>query len=338
MKKETFGVELDLPVEGFSGVIWVQQGDKRLFAQSYGDAQRAEGIPNRLDTRFGIASGAKTFTAVALGRLVDAGKLTFDTRLRDCLDVDFPRVMPEVTLHHLLCHTSGMPDYFDEAVQDDYEALWQARPNYTLRRPADFLPLFRELPALFSPGERFHYNNGAFIVLGLVVEQASGMPFTEYVTREVLAPAGMPDSGYFALERLPERTAYGYIEEEDGWRTNIYAIPAVGGADGGLFTTAPDLARFWRALLGHKLLTPETTAQMLAMHARDEDGASYGYGLWIEGDAEAPTYLISGEDPGATCHSSYHRARDLSITLLSNTDQPIIWELHEELVESVSSQ
>lgn len=316
----------------YSGVIWVQEGDD-CFAEGYGHAQRAEAIPNRIDTRFGIASGAKTFTAAAIGRLVDAGTLSFDTRLRDCLDVDFPHAAPDVTLHHLLSHTSGMPDYFDEEVMDDYEGLWRDLPSYTMRCPADFLPLFREQPMLFAPGERFHYNNGAFIVLGLVVEQASGLPFTEYVTREVLAPAGMADSGYFALDRLPERVALGYIEEADGWRTNTFSIPAVGGADGGLFTTARDVARFWRALMGRDLLTPETTAQMLAAHTRHDSGG-YGYGLWIEGPADAPTaYLMSGEDPGAAFHSSYHPEREIIITLLSNTDQPVIWDLHHAISE-----
>ncbi len=322
----------------FSGVIWVQEGAVCTFARGFGHAQRAESLPNRIDTRFGIASGAKTFTAVAIGRLVDAGKLTFDTRLRDCLDVDFPHAAPDVTLHQLLSHTSGMPDYFDEAVMDDYEALWRARPCYALRRPADFLPLFREQPMMFAPGERFHYNNGAFIVLGLVVEQATGLPFAEYVTREVLAPAGMADSGYFALDRLPERVALGYIEDDAGWRTNTYAIPAVGGADGGLFTTAPDVARFWHALLGGDLLSSEVMARMLTAHTRADDSDGYGYGLWIAGPEDAPVYAMSGEDPGAAFHSSYHPERDLIITLLSNTDQPAIWTLHEEIADYLATR
>ena len=94
------------------------------------------------------------------------------------------------------------------------------------------------------------------MLLGLIVEQITGTPFAEYIGEHIFRPAGMHDSGYFASDQLPPRTAQSYIQNADGtWRSNIYAVPIVGGPDGGAYTTAADMAHFWQALLTHKLLT-----------------------------------------------------------------------------------
>ena len=98
----------------FSGVVLVREKGKTVFAKGYGFANRAESIPNTINTRFGMASGAKTFTAVAICQLVERKLISFDTRLRDCRGISFPEFDPAITVHHLLTHSSGMPDYFDE--------------------------------------------------------------------------------------------------------------------------------------------------------------------------------------------------------------------------------
>ena len=181
----------------FSGVVRVQEGDTVVFQKGYGLANRADGIPNTATTRFGMASGCKIFTAVAVLQLVQAGKLALETRLSACLDVDFPHFDPDVTVLHLLTHTSGVPDYCDEELGEDFEALWLERPSYSMRAPRDFLPLFQNRAMKFRPGERFSYSNAGFILLGLIAEQTAGQPFTDLITERVLTPAGMADSGYF---------------------------------------------------------------------------------------------------------------------------------------------
>src|SRR5690606_12546631 len=106
----------------------------------------------------------------------------------------------------------------------------------------------------FAPGERFQYNNAGFIVLGLIVEKATGQAFTDFVEENIFSRAGMGKSGYFRLDRLPKEAAFGYIEEENSWRTNQYAIPVKGGPDGGAFVTAGDMAAFWERLMDFTLL------------------------------------------------------------------------------------
>ena len=129
--------------ELFSGVVHLTRGDEVLFEQGYGLAIRSESIPNKSNTRFQMASGCKIFTSVAACQLVEQGRLQFDTRLSECVDAEFPHFAPNITIHHLLTHSSGITSYFEEDVDPDYEALWRDVPMYNVRGPRDFLPLFQ---------------------------------------------------------------------------------------------------------------------------------------------------------------------------------------------------
>lgn len=313
----------------FSGVVYIREKGAPVFSRAYGFADKANARPNNLDTKFAVASGSKTFTAAAICRLVDSGKLGFDTLLSECLPGMFPQFDPGVTVHHLLAHTSGIPDYFDEEEMDDYEALWAEIPMYSIRKPADFLPQFQHLPMKFSPGERFAYNNAAYIVLGLIVEQASGMAYNDYVQKTIFEPCGMTGSGFYETDRLPENTAYGYVRCEDGgWRTNFFAVPIVGGADGGVFVTAPDMASFWDSLRHRQLLSDETTRKMLTpyQHFTFMDGTpgSYGYGLWLRmrGD-DVHVYHAEGGDPGVEFISGVCEERNIDFSVISNTEDGV---------------
>lgn len=310
--------------EPFSGVVSVRERGEVVVERAFGLAHRAERIPNTAATRFGIASGTKTLTAIAVAQLVERGRLAFDAPLADCVDAPLPAFDPDVTLHHLLTHSGGIPDYFDEAVMDDYEALWCERPMYRFRTPGDFLPLFAHLPMKAAPGTTWAYSNAGYILLGLAVERAAGMPFTTYVERHVLRASGMTSSGFFPLDRLPGGTARGYLPTEDGgWRTNAYAVPIVGGADGGAFTTAHDLAALWDALLGRRLVGEATLARMLTAHWRtdpERDDGHYGYGLWIrQRDGRPVSFAMEGEDPGVAFSSAYFPDSGVLCSLLGNT-------------------
>ncbi len=320
----------------FTGVVMIRRGETLLFGEGYGYANRAERLPNTLNTRFGVASGSKAFTAVAICKLVEQGRLRFDALLRDIIPDPFPLFDPGVTVHHLLTHTSGIPDYFDEEVMDDFAALWEARPVYALHGPRDLLPLFGDLPMKFAPGERFSYNNGGYVLLGLIIEAVTGVSFREHVAECVLNPAGMKDSGFFRTDALPERTASGYIEQEDGgWRTNAFAIPYIGLPDGGAYTTAPDVARFWDALMCNILLSPETTSEMLSLKAIEDEDQGYGYGIWLRRSSDgAPAPYLMGEDPGVSFFSRLYPRDRLLLTVIGNTDSAA-WPVARALDEFI---
>lgn len=304
----------------FSGAVFVRDKENIYAEASYGYANRAEQIKNEVGTRFGIASGCKLFTAIAICQLVEEGKLSFNTKMTEILSFNFPNFDQNITIHHLLTHTSGVPDYFDEEVMDDFEELWIENPMYRLRRLEDFLPLFQNETMKFKPGERFHYNNTGFILLGLIVEEASGLPFKDYIQQKVFEKASMNDSGYFALDSLPGKTAIGYIENEDGtWKTNVYSIPVQGGADGGAFVTAKDMEKLWDALLNYQLLSKELTEQLLTPHVKEKDDVYYGYGIWIKkAEDNVVKYHVMGYDPGVCFHSAYYPKSDIRLVVCSN--------------------
>ncbi len=325
-----------------SGVVTIHVAGQRAIGRADGYANRADSLPNALKTRFQIASGCKIFTSVAICQLVARGAFAFDTPLRECLDIDFPHFDPRVTVHHLLTHTSGIPDYFDEQGGQDYEEVWRHRPMYAMRGPRDFLTLFQGGAMQFEPGAKFSYNDAAFIVLGLIVEQHAKEAFPAYVKSSVFTPCGMTDSGYFRLDCLPERTASAYIQDEpDGpWRSNIYSVPIVGGPDGGAFVTAPDMARFWQCLHTHRLLPRLTTETMLAAHAAARGHRTpthYGYGVWITEDpVGTPVYYVEGWDPGVAFLSASYPARELVLTIACNLNRSA-WRVFDAIAPIVEA-
>jgi len=316
----------------FSGTVQVSSLDEILFEHASGYANRADRVPNQMATRFGTASLTKSFTAAAICRLVDQGAVTFDSLVIDLLPPSKrPSTLSErVTLHHLLTHTSGIADYFDEISLGAaaYEQLWREHPSYLFRQPSDFLPLFKDSPPLRAPGgSEVSYCNAGYILLGLVIEELSGRPFSEFVEWEIFTAGGMSDSGFFAMDEVREHVAIGYVgSHDDGWRTNHYAIPIVGGPDGGAFSTVRDLELFVNALPAGVFFGERTWTVMRAPHANLED-VSYGYGLWMRETPRGWTFGGAGADPGFSARAFRYAELDLNVTMLGNTidetDEPM---------------
>jgi CubicO group peptidase (beta-lactamase class C family) len=323
----------------FSGAVLVQKGKEWIAEIGNGFANRSEQIKNTPFTRFGIASGCKLFTAIAICQLVEKGTLSFETKLEDCLDIPFPLFDKNITVHHLLTHTSGIPDYFDEEVMDDFEELWVKNPMYLVRNLENFLPLFQNHPMKFNVGERFHYNNAGYILLGLIVGHVTQLPFTDYVQKNIFEKAKMGDAGYFELDSLPPRTALGYIDFPNGtWKTNIYSVPVKGGSDGGAFVTVKDMAALWDALTSNLLMSEKYTQQLLSPHIRvNNKDRFYGYGIWIEKRENVILkYHIMGYDPGVSFHSAFYPELSIKTIVCSNKSEgayTMMKEIEDEIIK-----
>ena len=176
---------------GFSGVVRV--GDE---SWAFGNADRANEVPNTVDTQFAIASGAKGFTA-----LVAVSTLPLALRVRELLGEDLPLVDDRVTVEHLLRHRSGIGDYVDEDVHEDFEAYLMPVPVHELATTLAYLPVLEGHPQKFTPGERFTYCNSGFVVLALLAERASGRSFYDLVDELICELAGMRDTRFFARIR-----------------------------------------------------------------------------------------------------------------------------------------
>jgi CubicO group peptidase (beta-lactamase class C family) len=323
----------------FSGHVLMTEGGEVVFEGSYGPADRSTSTPVTSATRFGLASVTKMFTAVTIADLVTAGAVTFETPVVDVLPPDRrpSTLLPEVTVHHLLCHTSGIADYCEEdedspAYLEDYGSLWERIPSYSIERPADFLPLFGDLPPYRQPGTQYQYCNAAYIVLGLVIEELTGRPFTEVVQERVFDRAGMTRSGFLRLDEALPDVAVGYLPRsgpDEPWRSNIYSIPIVGGADGGAFSTGRDLDRFLRLYADGTLLGDQLD-RVLAPHSDAGDGFFEGYGVHIYPDGR---YGHGGGDPGVTVIINRWPDDDVNIVVLCNMEDMAV-EVRDEVVSA----
>jgi CubicO group peptidase (beta-lactamase class C family) len=314
----------------FSDVALVWREGAPLFSYAGGIAHRGHGVPVTSETRFGVASVTKMATATTALRLVERGKLRLDQPLIEILPPEHrTRAMTaEHTLHHLLSHTSGLPNYHDDAAQtwDSFVGALDRIPGSKARRPADMLPLFADLPAERPPGEKYLYSDANFILSGLVIEAATGKSFYDVATEEVLGPAGMADTAFEELDQEPPRYATGYLHADgppDTSRSNIFSLTAKGMPDGGMITTATDLARLVDALLGGKLLSPTLLAAMTTPQTHPStDLEHYGYGLELVVENGVVTILgHGGADPGVSTMASHHVVAGTTIVVLCNQDR-----------------
>ena len=300
-------------LDGFSGVISVRRAGDVLGEWTVGLADRTFSVAHTPDTRFGLASGTKTFTAVTVLSLVADGSLTLQTRARELLGDDLPLIAPDVTVDHLLTHTSGIGDYLDEEV----DALAPLTiPAQQLDSTPAYLRMLDGFPTKFAAGERFSYCNGGYVVLAVIAERASGVAFAELVAERVFGPAGMTASGFSRSDLLPPGTATGY--KDDG-RTNVFELPVVGSGDGGAHSTVGDLHRFWLALRGGRIVEPRLAELVTEAVTPDVgDGMGYGRGVWLD----AGDLVLAGGDHGVTAVSRHDPRTGVTVSALANIEVP----------------
>lgn len=313
----------------FSGVVGVEQGDRQLWLDAFGYASRTWNVPATVETRFDTASITKLLTAVATLQLVERGAFALETSVIEYLGLEGTGISPAVTPYHLLTHTSGIADDADEEAGERYEEVFVERPNYSVIETADYLPQFVGKPANFAPGEGCRYCNVGFVLLGLMIERATGSTYRSYVAEHVLAPAGMSRSGFFRMDVVEPDVAEAVeaIEDEDGvivgWRRGIYSYPPIGGPDSGAYVTAGDLLRFHRAVAGGRLLGPALTAELLSPKARHgalgTGSRLMGFGFEFETDADdvVRRYWKEGVNVGVSGVLCHYPVQDVTFAVLA---------------------
>jgi CubicO group peptidase (beta-lactamase class C family) len=310
---------LDVVIEQtqFHGVAQVALQGRVSYERAAGYSDRAHRVPNTCETEFALASGTKGFTAVTIMSLVQDGVLHLDEEVHGSFGLAGSVVPPGVTVRHLLGHTSGLGDYLDEEQIVDSDDYALDVPVHRLTEPAEFLPLLRGRPPAFAPGARFKYCNSGYVVLALIIEHAAGCSYHDAVYQRVCRPAGMCQTAFPRLDELPGSAAVGYLPNR-GWRTNHFHLPVRGGGDGGVYSTAADIARFWRELFAGNIVARDTV-ELMIHSLRGPSGSSrrYGLGFWIAEDA--PTVQLEGSDPGISFRSGFAPQSGLVYTVISNT-------------------
>jgi CubicO group peptidase (beta-lactamase class C family) len=314
----------------FSGVVRVDREGGLVVAKAYGFADRRWEIANELDTRFAIASGTKGLTALTVVSLIEGGTLEQSTTARSLLGDDLPLIRDDVTVEHLLAHRSGIGDYYDEEVETDVESYELRVPANRLTDTEAYLAILDGYPTKFAAGERFSYCNGGYVVLALLAERASGIPFHELVLQRVCEPAGMRDTAFFRSDVLPPRTAVGYVD--DGLRTNAFHLPVRGSGDGGIYSTAADMRSMWTAFFEGAIVSSESVEEMVRVRST-EGSRPYGLGFWL--DASGSATILVGMDAGVSFRSQHDPRSGLTFTVLSNTTDGA-WPIGRRLAELVA--
>ena len=267
----------------FSGVALVAKAGVPVFSKAYGLADRANKIPNTVRTRFNIGSINKTFTQVAINQLVRDGKLAYSDTLGKFFP-DYPQATSrEATIEQLLRHTGGLSDFFG--------------PDFTraskdqFRSNADYFRFVGTLPPTFAPGARNQYCNGCYIALGAIIEQASGMPYEQYVSRNIFQRAEMTSTGYVQSDAIEPDVAVGYTRRggNDALHSNVHMHGAAGSAAGGGYSTAMDLLTYVKAVRAGRF--PGAEADMGIA------GGAPGTNAVVEANGEWVVIVLTNLDP-----------------------------------------
>jgi CubicO group peptidase (beta-lactamase class C family) len=307
-----------------SGVLGVALGPESLFSTAYGLADRDRRIPNRPATQFNIASMSKMFTAVAVARLAERGRVGWHDPVSHHVR-NLPRAFEGITIDHLLTHRSGLGSYFASPFYAD-------RLQSNGRTVADYMVAVKQDRPSFQPGAAYAYSNNGYVLLGAVIQAVTGMDYFQAVEELVYRPAGMRHTAHLTLDDLGADVARGYtagcLARPPSQCTPSAPRQAAGGyrgtPAGGAYSTLGDMLRFSTALRAGRLVRPATLELMTRRHVEiarpglPMDGYGYGFGLLnIHGRG---SFGHNGGTPGATCQLDIFSQSSLTLVVLTNID------------------
>ena len=278
----------------FNGTVYLAQRDQPVLEKHFGASDADGAVPITSRTRFNIGSATKMFTAMAIGILADRrGELQLDApidRYLQGIDAQFAAI----TVAQLLDHTSGLGDYFNPTNRRAIDAAQTA---------TDLLPLVWATPPAFAPGTKQAYSNSGYVVLGVIVEKLSGVPYADFVQREILTPLRMRDTRMTsegAAEPMTRMSPQGMLDRpQPSPMRSGRASPA-----GGMFSTASDMSLFLAALAKQRLLKPETQAALFRPPSTPparigHNGGAPGVNaeIWLYPDTGWQIIVLANYDP-----------------------------------------
>jgi len=300
----------------FSGVVLVAREGKPIFKKAYGMADRERNISNQVNTKFCIGSMNKMFTAVAIAQLVEQGKLSYDDLIGKYLGAEWilSEVGEKVKISHLLSHTSGIAEYFTDEFFNSSAEIY--------RTLEDYKPIVKEKSLTFKPGTRWEYCNTGFILLGAIIEKATGNNYLDYIKEHIYDPVDMDNTIVFDRNKTLSNLAMSYEKvQEEGkafWRKTAYAGKIKGSPAGGGFSTVDDLLRFAEALRSDLLISSESKELLMSVKARSSS-IEYGYGFIIESSRKFGRIVgHGGAAPGVSSNFRMFVDRGYTLIILSN--------------------
>lgn len=330
-------IEFAASHDDFSGSALISRHSRAIYQGAFGYADRERDRHNRIDTRFNLASAGKMFTTVAVGQLIDDGKLSLDTRLIEVLP-DYPNheAARKITIRQLLSHSAGLGGFFGRPGVDGQTSFASA---------TEALRFFAAEPLQFEPGTAGGYSNEGFIVLGAIVEKLSGQTYYDYVAKRILKPAGMTRSGFVEAGRpVPDlATGYSFAETDPlgfGVRTPTSSPPPSAGyrgsAAGGSYSTAADMTAFFKALRDGRLIHRATLDAMAVRPPVGEED----YGLGFQVRTVGGRTLVGhngGSTAGAEVNAFFVLETGDSYVLMSNYAPPVGQQLSDDVAAMLAA-
>jgi CubicO group peptidase (beta-lactamase class C family) len=246
-----------------SAAVAVVRDGRIVKAAGYGTASLEQGVPASERSVYEIGSISKQFTAEATMMLADEGRLHLDDPIGKYLS-GLPEAWSAITIRHILSHTSGLHDW-------EAKGVFSYRRNYT---PQEYVDLIAADPLDFAPGTRYAYTNSAHPLLGLIIEKVSGRPYEPFVTERIFKPAGMTDTRFKHPEEIVPRRAAGYVDRDGTLQNGEPLRPGIIAPNGGIMSTAVDMAK-WQIALGNGTLLPRPTLDEMWTPIRLNDGKPF---------------------------------------------------------------
>lgn len=256
--------------KGFSGAVMIFENGKPSFQKGFGFTEVKQSIPIDENTLFDMGSITKTFTATAILKLEESGKLSTGDLITKYFK-GVPKDKQSITLHHLLTHSSGLPG----AIGHDYDAS----------TTEDFLEKTWSSKLIFTVGEDYEYSNVGFSLLGMIIEKVSKEDYDSFLQKNIFQPAGMTNTGYTTDGMEKQKVAHGINKDGKDWgnpRTKNWNGKSPFWhlkSNGGILTTAHDMGKWCEAILENKILQPETWQKQMNGYVDEGGGSFYGYGV-----------------------------------------------------------
>jgi D-alanyl-D-alanine carboxypeptidase len=308
----------------FRGSVLVAIKGKVIFEKGYGFADQEWDIQNSPTTRFRIASLTKQFTACGILLLQERHLLTVGDPVSRYIP-NLPETWQTITLHQLLTHTSGIPNY---AEMPEVERTL----NRTGATPRQLVDLAASRPLEFKPGTQLKYSNTGYVLLGMVIEKVSGVPYGQFLETNIFHPLGMSDSGYDQQSTILPRRAAGYMRR-DGKITNADFIDmSIPYAAGSIYSTVEDMFRWSEGLAHGKILSQQSTEEMFASYPETVfQGQHYGYGVVLAQRFGRALQYHGGGVKGFESVIQRYPKEQLCIVVLENLDPTAPWAVGDHI-------
>jgi D-alanyl-D-alanine carboxypeptidase len=310
------------PAKRFRGTITAERNGQVAVEKSYGNAIEEWQVPNTAQTRFEIASVSKQFTAAAILQLADGGKLNVTDPVGKYYR-EAPPAWKNITIHHLLTHSSGLPnnslDNFPKGICTPYTA-------------EELIKTFRDRPLAFEPGSSWAYTNTEYYLLAFVIQRVSGESYGDYLTRHISEPLKMTHSGFASTLAVVPQLAQGYTYEVSTLRHRDYFDRSLEIGAGGIYTNAEDLLRWNKALDSPGLLSAHALDLMFTAHPP----GNYGYGWFVETSPRRKIYHEGG-DPGFAAFEARYPDQHVIVIVLANEDDAPVREIAEAVAKRLLS-